>query len=136
MRFNASLTAAAIATLATLGPTSTTHAATRNESFVVPAGQEKYVGDVPIFGQACFKVVSRATNAPARAHFRGLINGRPIDLDYHHGGRCLKFVRDGGFGLYRVYVIAEGEDLVVIRSVEEKPHDWRPPMNPHFAPPT
>ena len=94
----------------------------KSESFVVPAGQEKYVGDVPIFGEACFKVTGKDVVGPARAHFRGLINGKPIDLDRHFGGRCLKFTRDGGIGNYRVYVIAEdGIDLIVVRTVNEKP---------------
>jgi hypothetical protein len=44
-------------------------------------GKEAYVGDVPIAGEACFKVISKAMNNPARAHFRGLINGKLIDLD-------------------------------------------------------
>jgi hypothetical protein len=129
MRKNLILATAAAATMA-LGSAWPAHAGLRSERFVVPAGQEAYVGDVPILGEACFKVVSKATNASARAHFRGLINGNPIDLDYHFGGRCLKFVRDGGVGLYRVYVIAEGgEDLVVTRTVNEKNHDWQPMTN-------
>jgi hypothetical protein len=99
----------------------------RSERFEVPAGTEGYVGDVPMWGKACFTVVSKATSAPARGHFRGLINGRPIDLDRHTGGRCLEFVRDGGFGLYRVYVTAEeGQDLIITRTVNEGNHDWRP----------
>ncbi|ESY29551.1 hypothetical protein NKK48_00715 [Mesorhizobium sp. C386A] len=103
-------------------------AAPRSEQFEVPAGKEGYVGDVPDFGgQACFSVVDKATHLPARGHFRGLINGRPIDLDRHMGGRCLRFTRDGGLGLYRVYVLAdEGLDLIVTRTVNEKNHDWVP----------
>ena len=99
----------------------------RSEVFQVPAGQEVYVGDVPIMGEACFKVVVKGTFEQATGHFRGLINGKPIDLDRHFGGRCLKFVRDGGFGLYRVYVIAEeGKDLTITRTVNEQNRDWRP----------
>ena len=46
---------------------------------------------------------------------RGVINGSPIDLDKHLGGRCLEFVRDGGFGEYRVCVLADwGEDLTLV----------------------
>jgi hypothetical protein len=106
---------------------SVAHAAPRSEQFEVPSGKEVYVGDVPMMGEACFKVLSKATLTEARGHFRGLINGKPIDLDRHMGGRCLKFVRDLGIGLYRVYVIAEeGQDLIVIRTVDEKNQDWRP----------
>jgi hypothetical protein len=58
---------------------------------------------------------------------RGVINGSPIDLDKHLGGRCLEFVRDGGFGEYRVCVLADwGEDLILTRTVDEAPSDWRP----------
>jgi hypothetical protein len=117
--------ALAAATLLLTAPLA--QAGLRSEIFEVAAGKEGYVGDVPMMGEACFKVVSKGTNVPARAHFRGLINGRPIDLDYHTGGRCLKFVRDGGIGLYRVYVIADGgQALTVTRTVNEKNHDWRP----------
>jgi hypothetical protein len=85
----------------------------------VPAGREGYVGDVPAAGEACFRVVSKATQAPAVGHFRGVINGRPFDLDKHRGGRCLRFVRDGGVGEFRVYVMADlGEDLIVTRTVK------------------
>jgi hypothetical protein len=111
--------------VAALAAASMGHAGMRTERFEVPAGKEGYVGDVPMMGEACFKVVSKATNAPARVRFRGLINGKPIDLDWHNGGRCLKFVRDGGIGLYRVYVIPN-EDVTVTRMVNEKNHDWRP----------
>jgi hypothetical protein len=44
----------------------------KSESFVVPAGQEKYVGDVPIAGEAYFKVQGKDVLGPARSHFRGL----------------------------------------------------------------
>ncbi len=63
---------------------------------------------------------SRRRRRPRRwAIFRGLINGRPFDLDKHMGGRCLRFIRDGGIGEYRVYVMADlGEDLIVTRTVK------------------
>ena len=110
-----------------LATSSFAHAEIKSERFEVPLGAEAYVGDMPIFGEACFKVLSKDTSVEARGHFRGLINGKPIDLDRHMGGRCLKFVRDTGCCLYRVYVIAdEGQALVVIRTVDEKPHDWNP----------
>jgi hypothetical protein len=106
----------------------------RSEQFEVPAGEERFVGEVPIFGEACFAVRSKDNNSPATGHFRGLINGDPIDLDRHFGGRCLKFVR-GGCCLYRVYVIAEeGQNLIVTRTVNEANHDWQP--GPMFQPPT
>lgn len=92
----------------------------RSKQYLAPAGKETYVGDVPDGGDACFKVQGKDNLAPAVAHFRGLINGKPIDLDRHLGGRCLNFTRDGGVGLYRVYVIAEeGIDLIVTRTVNE-----------------
>jgi hypothetical protein len=124
-RLGASMTAMPLALAA--GLLATAPLAQAAERFDAPAGKETYVGDVPMMGEACFKVVSKATNMLARGHFRGLINGRPIDLDHHMGGRCLKFVRDGGIGLYRVYVLAdEGQDLVVFRTVNENNHDWQP----------
>jgi hypothetical protein len=84
----------------------------------VPAGKEAYAGDVPIAGEACFQVVFKDTKLPARAHYRGVINGEPIDLDRHTGRRCLKFTRPGVE--YRVYVISEeGRDLLVDRCVNE-----------------
>lgn len=84
----------------------------------VSAGKEADVGDVPIAGEACFNVVFKDTQLPARGHFRGVINGDPIDLDRSTGRRCLKFTRPGVE--YRVYVIAEeGKDLLVDRCVNE-----------------
>ncbi|TJU76215.1 MAG: hypothetical protein E5Y15_28565 [Mesorhizobium sp.] len=103
----------------------------RSEQFDVPAGEERFVGEVPIFGEACFTVRSKDNSGLATGHFRGLINGDPIDLDRHFGIRCLKFVR-GGCCLYRVYVIAEeGQNLIVTRTVNEENHDWRPGATPN-----
>ena len=74
-----------------------------------PKGKETKVGVMVGPGEMCFRVVSAATGAPTRGHFRALIDGKPRDLDIHMGGRCLK---NYGF-LYNAYVIPPDEDAKV-----------------------
>jgi hypothetical protein len=66
--------------------------------FVVNVGTEHQVFNAPLVAgqQVCFEFRSLATGAPARVHLRRTENGKPRDLDFNTGGRCLKMNRVGG----------------------------------------
>ena len=74
---------------------------------VVSKGTENFVGQIALFGEMCFHVYNLQTNLPARVRFKDLINGKPRDLDFHTGVRCLTNYTL----LYRVYITALNEDV-------------------------
>ena len=76
---------------------------------VVSKGTEDFVGQIALFGEMCFHVYNLQTNLPVRVRFKDLIDGKPHDLDFHTGVRCLTNYTV----LYHVYITALNEDVRV-----------------------